>query len=174
MKRGIIIIALLALCIIGCSPLRHIQPPAPVFTTLHDSTGTHIIESIDITPDTTIFHIPAQKAERDTPRDSSHLENDFAASNAWINADGTLHHDLSTKEQDLDVPFDRVDKKKEVVNTERVEVPVPYPEPYPVEVEVPAKLNKWQVFRMTTGDIALSALALYLLILALRKFILKR
>ena len=169
----ILMIMLLPGIVIGCSPLRHIKAPAPVFTTLHDSTDTHIKESLDIVPDTTTFHIPAQKSERDTPRDSSHLENDFAESNAWINEDGTLHHDLSTKEQDVDVPFDRADKTKEVTKKERIEVPGPYPEPYPVEVEVPAKLTKWQSFSIVFGRICLLLVLLLVGFWAVKKFILK-
>lgn len=49
--------------------------------------------------DTVRIEIPLQRAERNTLGKVSKLENDFAFSNAWINPDGSLHHDLSTKPQ---------------------------------------------------------------------------
>ena len=164
---------LLLLAMAACSPKLAPQP-RPVFTQLKDSSWTKQKLSINVTIDTTSFNLPAQRSERDTPCDSSYLENDFAESHAWINADGTLHHDLSTKDKDVPVPVQKVEKESETEHNNIKEVPVPYPEPYPVEVEVPAKLNRWQQFRMTAGDILLIVAAIYLIIIAVKKFILKR
>lgn len=77
--------------------------------------------------DTTFVEIPAQTAERTTPDSTSHLENDFAVSDAKINSDGTLSHSLKTKPQKKPVPVDReIERRDSVVYVDRlVKVPVP-------------------------------------------------
>lgn len=47
--------------------------------------------------DTFFMEVPPQLAERTTADSSSHLENDYALSDARILADGTLYHSLETK-----------------------------------------------------------------------------
>ena len=95
-------------------------------------------------PDTVYIEIPAQAVERTTRDSTSHLENDYATSEARINADGTLYHDLKTKPQKKAVetlkPVERNDstiyryKDRTVVET--------------VEVEVERELSWWQQFRL--------------------------
>lgn len=92
--------------------------------------------------DTVTVEIPAQTAERTTPDSTSHLENDFAVSDARINPDGTLFHNLETKPRKMDVPFDKPIEKTET-NAERIrEIEKPIPVRVPVEVE--RKLTAWQ------------------------------
>ncbi len=47
--------------------------------------------------DTFFMEVPAQSAERTTADSTSHLENDYAVSDARINPDGSLYHSLETK-----------------------------------------------------------------------------
>ena len=47
--------------------------------------------------DTLFLEVPRQAAERTTADSTSHLENDYALSDARIMADGTLFHSLETK-----------------------------------------------------------------------------
>lgn len=47
--------------------------------------------------DTFFMEVPPQSAERTTADSTSHLENDYAVSDACIMADGTLYHSLETK-----------------------------------------------------------------------------
>lgn len=47
--------------------------------------------------DTLFLEVPHQAAERTTADSTSHLENDYALSDARIMADGTLFHSLETK-----------------------------------------------------------------------------
>lgn len=54
------------------------------------------------------IEVPAQVAEHVTPEDSSHLENDYAVSEAKVDSNGLLHHRLWTKPQ-------RVETEAEVV-----------------------------------------------------------
>lgn len=90
--------------------------------------------------------IPAQTAENVTIDNKSHLETDFAESDAWINEDGSLGHRLENKPQskpaDAYVPV--TDTHTNQASENIVEVPVPYPEPYPVETE----LTKWQKIKI--------------------------
>ena len=55
--------------------------------------------------DTVGVEIPVIIERNVTPDDSSHLENAFAVSDAYVK-DGLLHHSLSTKPQTIDVPVD--------------------------------------------------------------------
>lgn len=76
---------------------------------------THQQDSVDVkvrietvyVPDTVFVEIPAQKAERTTADSTSHLENDYAVSDARINEDGTLSHSLETKPQQKPVEFQK-------------------------------------------------------------------
>lgn len=67
----------------------------------------------------------------ETADSTSHLENDYATSDARINPDGTLYHDLKTKPQKKPVKFEKpverkdstIYKTKTVTETEIVKVP---------------------------------------------------
>lgn len=174
-ERGIIptviLFILILISVVSCSP--KFTPPRPVFTQLQDSSWTKQAISVKVTIDTASIRLPQQHSERDTPCDSSYLENDFAESHAWINPDGTLHHDLSTKDTDVNVPVTKVEKETDTEHSTIKEVPVPYPEPYPVEVKVPAELSPWQNFRMVLGTIVFFATLLILAAWAVKKFVLK-
>ena len=86
---------------------------------------------IEYVPDTVFIEIPAQTSERETADSTSHLENDYATSDARINPDGTLYHDLKTKPQKKPVKFEKpverkdstIYKTKTVTETEIVKVP---------------------------------------------------
>lgn len=70
-------------------------------------------ERIVYVPDTVYIEIPAQQAERTTPDSVSKLENDYAKSEARINADGTLFHNLLTKPQKKPAVVQKPVKTKE-------------------------------------------------------------
>lgn len=100
-----------ALCVLitlicGCHPCRNLTQERNV----HDSVRIETNTVIAYVPDTVFIEIPAQTAERTTADSTSHLENDYATSDARINADGTLFHALKTKPQEKPVEV----KKKEV------------------------------------------------------------
>lgn len=73
-----------------------------------DSVRVDVRYQTIIVPDTVFVEIPPQIAERTTADSTSHLENDYATSDARINPDGTLFHQLATKPQKKPV---KVDKK---------------------------------------------------------------
>lgn len=90
--------------------------------------------------DTTYLEIPLQSAEKTVQDSASHLENEYATSDARINADGSLFHSLQTKPQKKAVPTEReVERKDSIVYVDKeVEVPVP----------VEKELTKWQSFKI--------------------------
>ncbi len=67
--------------------------------TKRDSIQIEYRERTVYVPDTVYVEIPVQTAERTTQDSLSHLENDYATSDARINQDGTLYHSLMTKPQ---------------------------------------------------------------------------
>lgn len=133
MKRTIFILA--AVLLLGsCCPCRHLTTT----TNRQDSTRIEVRTNTIYVPDTVFIEIPAQTAERTTADSTSHLENDYATSDAKINSDGTLFHDLKTKPQQKPVPTQKqVEQKDSIV----------YQAKYidkEVLVEVERKLSWWE------------------------------
>lgn len=95
-KLLLAVIAVVISLLWGCCPCRHITTD----TRQMDSTEVKVRTKTIYIPDTVLIPIPAQQAERTTFDRSSHLENDFAESDARINDDGSLFHNLLTKPQD--------------------------------------------------------------------------
>ena len=124
----------------GCSPGKHLAKTQQQ----QDSTRVEVRKEIVYVPDTVYLEIPAQTAERTTRDSTSHLENDYATSDARINTDGSLYHDLKTKPQEIpkevQTPVERNDsivykyKDRTVYET--------------VEVEVERELTWWQKTQM--------------------------
>lgn len=121
----------------------------------NDSLRIEYRERIVLVPDTVFVEIPAQTAERMTGDSLSHLENDYAESNARINPDGSLFHDLKTKPQAKPVPIrkeihqrDSIERGYRAITKTSVET---------VEVEKP--LTAWQKFRLDGFWALLAAVA---------------
>lgn len=78
--------------LIGCCPCRKLG------TTSKDSVRVDVVERVEYVTDTIEVEIPLQKESviRDT---TSHLENDYAMSDATILPDGRLLHSLETRPQ---------------------------------------------------------------------------
>ena len=90
---GIILIVMLIVLLIGCAPNRMLQTAS-----VADSTNVKVIHLIDQVKDTVYVDIP-QIIERNVTRDTtSHIENEYAKSDAMID-DGLLWHTLETKPQ---------------------------------------------------------------------------
>lgn len=151
MSRNSILFVLIAFLLCSCGAGRHL----PIQTEQKDSIRTVVREVTRYIRDTVIMEIPAQSAENTTRDTSSHLETDYAESDARIDPDGILHHTLRNKEQDKPVPVDvPVTQKDSIV----------YRDKYVYEtVEVPRELTSWQKWQMRSFWILLSAVAAYLL-----------
>lgn len=140
MKKSLVtIITLSALVLLmGCCPCRKLTYSGS--GTRLDSTIIEYRERIVIVPDTVYLDIPRQTAERTITDSVSHLENDYALSDARINADGTLFHDLKTKPQKMPVEFQKpVERRDSIVYRERVRT-----ETVTKTVEVPRQLTWFQ------------------------------
>lgn len=101
---------------------------------LKDSTSVVVRTKTVFVPDTVFLEIPAQTAERTTMDSVSHLENEYAESDARINQDGSLFHDLRTKPQQKPIQIEKpIEYRDSIVymNSEKI---------VPVEKE----LTKWQ------------------------------
>jgi len=97
--------------------------------------------------DTVPFYIPVEK-QTSVGEDSSHLETDFATSDAFVDSLGKLHHSLENKSQKIDIPVEGTALVSDTSHYEsHAKVDSIYvPQPYPVEVEKP--LTGWQKFQM--------------------------
>ncbi|MDO4163947.1 MAG: hypothetical protein Q4D56_06120 [Bacteroides sp.] len=120
-----LIFTLAVSCLVcGCGTQRKLPT-----TTIQETTNSNVEVKYEkvFVHDTTYIEIPAQTAERTTRDSTSHLENDFAVSDAKINPDGSLFHELKTKPQKKPVPVDKeIERRDSVVYVDRhVEVPVP-------------------------------------------------
>ena len=151
----------------SCGSGKHL----PAQTEHRDSVRVEVREVTKFIRDTVWMQIPIQSAEntiRDTTRDtSSHLETDFAESDARINPDGTLHHSLRNKEQEKPVPVDVPTTQKDSIV---------YRDKFIYEtIEVERDLTGWQKWQMRSFWILLSIMTVYVLrkpLLALaRRFI---
>lgn len=80
-----------------------------------DSVQIKVETRIEYVPDTVYIEIPAQTAERETADSTSHLENDYATSDARINPDGSLFHNLKTKPQKKPVEFEKPVERKDSI-----------------------------------------------------------
>lgn len=129
---NISLLLLIALLLTACGT------PRKLTTTQQDSTRIEIRENTVYVRDTVFIEIPAQTAERMTQDSTSHLENDYALSDARINPDGSLYHDLKTKPQEKPVPFDKpVERKDSIIyRTQYID--------REVTVEVERELSWWE------------------------------
>lgn len=139
----------------------------PVQTERQDSIRVEVREKTVYIRDTVLVEIPVQSAENTTRDTSSHLETDYAESDARINPDGTLYHSLRNKPHKQPVPVDVPQTQKDSIV---------YRDRYISEtIEVPRDLTAWQKWQMRSFWILLSVVAVYILrrpLLALaRRFI---
>lgn len=142
---------LMSFLLISCGATKNIPPPNP---SVKDSLRVITkVETVFI-KDTVLVPVPSQEVRNNTNESSSHLETDFAESDASVDSDGILHHTLRNKDVDVPVATETpVHHKDSIVFRDREEeVPVPYP----VEVEVPRELSWFQKTQMIGFWIALA------------------
>lgn len=151
MKQTLTLILALAL-LTGCKTTKPTaSPPLPIVP-IETNTNTKIVHTETI--DTVFIEIPAQSAERTTPETTSHLETDYAESDARINEDGTLSHTLNNKPTKHPVP---VNNSTDTIYIEKaVEIPVPVEVP----VQVERQLTRWEKTRLNTWGWLATALAM--------------
>ena len=150
-----LIITAIALC--GCRSTKNLSAEYIE----HESERTEVRTETIYVPDTVYVEIPAQTAERTTVDSLSHLENDYATSDARINPDGTLFHSLATKPQKKPVVFQKpVERKDSIVYVEKVVIE---------EVEKEKPLSRWEKFKLDYGGYSMLSLLLVLSMLVLAR-----
>jgi len=162
LPTAVLVIIILILSV-SCSP----RVTERITTITKDTTIVQIRERI--IHDTAYVEIPVIIERNVTKDDSSHLENRFAVSDAWIQ-DGLLHHSLLTKPQTIDVPVD-IPVSDTTTTHEHFEQTDSSGTQY---VEVEKKLTAWQRFRMNVGGYTLFALLLLVGIWIFKKYYLRR
>ena len=149
-----VLLAILGQLFVGCSP--RITPPAEI----RDSVRVEIRERP--VHDTAYVDVPLIKEVNVTRDTSSHLENEYAMSDASI-SNGTLRHSLETRPHKIAAPVTitvhdtlTVEKKAETIIK---------------EVNV---LTKWQGFQIILGRILGGLFLLIILMLAVRAFLIRK
>lgn len=151
MRIQFLITLIIAFLLCSCGAGKQL----PVQTEQKDSVRVEVREVTKYIRDTAFIPIPAQSAENTTRDTSSHLETDYAESDARINPDGSLYHSLRNKEQEKPVPVDVPQTQKDSIV---------YKDRYVYdEVEVPCELTSWQKWQMRSFWILLSAVTVYVL-----------
>lgn len=113
--KHLLYILFIAALLTGCATPRKITSTDS--QQQRDSVRIEYRERTVLVPDTVLVEIPAQTAERTTPDSLSHLENDYAESTARINQDGSLYHDLKTKQQMKPVKTNKEIQQRDSVRT---------------------------------------------------------
>ena len=149
-----VLLAILGQLFVGCSP--RITPPAEI----RDSVRVEIRERP--VHDTAYVDVPLIKEVNVTRDTSSHLENEYAMSDASI-SNGTLRHSLETRPHKIAAPVTitvhdtlTVEKKAETIIK---------------EVNV---LSKWQGFQIILGRVLGGLFLLIILIVVARAFLMRR
>lgn len=105
MRLITLLMAVAAFSLAGCRSSKSLTTQSQEYR--RDSVRVEYRERTVFVPDTVYFEIPRQIAERTAADSTSHLENDYASSDARLNPDGTLTHTLNTKPQFKPVPTER-------------------------------------------------------------------
>ena len=146
MRNALILLAVLLLA--SCGTARQ-----TLSTETRDSIRVDVRTEYAERIDTVYIELPRQ-AERVVTRDtSSHLENDFAASDAGIDSLGFLHHSLETKRQRLPVPVKSTVERKDSIIFRDKEVYVDKP------VYVERQMTAWQQIRLKSWWLLLGWIA---------------
>lgn len=103
--KKIVIFLMVIFTLISCRSSKSLITQTQEYK--RDSVRVEYRERTVFVPDTVFVEIPAQKTERTTRDSISHLENDYAVTDARINSDGTLTHTLNSKPQAKPVPIKR-------------------------------------------------------------------
>lgn len=142
-----LLVSVLTLCMsAGCRSKKDIAPDIPLVVTDSNSVRTEYVETLRIDTVTVYVEVPAETAREVVSDSISHLETNYASSDAWINPDGTLGHSIANKKQSIPVDVPVVGKDTQTTTmSERIKE-IPIPTPYKVEVE--RNFTKWETFRL--------------------------
>lgn len=130
MKKSLPVILAVALLLSGCKATHGVI--------VEEHEKVRIIDHTELVPVSVKFDIPEVRLERTVRDSSSHLETDFAESDARINSDGSLFHSIKDKPQTLDIPAEVEVQYRDSIVYKEIEVPIP----------VEKELTRWQQFKL--------------------------
>ena len=139
--RGMVVM-LMVLAAWGCRAVRYV----PVES--RDSVRVEVRERTVRLRDTVWMEIPVLVERRETRDSVSHLENDYAVSDARVDEEGRLFHDLRTKAGRLPVVTEPEVNVRDTTVWRARAVMVPYP--------VERELTGWARWQMEAGGFALA------------------
>lgn len=146
MKWGVLVVSIVLLVFSSCRTGRQV-------VVVEGKDSIRIEERLRYVPvvDTFFMEVPAQSAERTTVDSTSHLENDYAVSEARIMADGSLFHSLETKPRTDTLAREvGVQVRESIVYREKVV-------PQPVPIEKP--MGWFTQMRLWLGNLMLALIA---------------
>ncbi len=148
MKKLLFLIAV-SQALTSCCPCRELS------STTADSVRIETVVRTEFVKDTVYIDVP-KEVVREIAADSSHLETEFARSDARILTDGQLFHSLENKAQKRPVEVDsRVEYRDSIVWKERAVKEI---------VEVEKQLTAWQRFQMTGFWVFVTAIVVAILL----------
>lgn len=118
-----------------CTQRRAVESSTTITEKDTSKVDVRVEKVIEYQIDTVFVEVPAQMAERTTQDSISHLENDYATSDARINSDGSLFHNLNTKPQKKPIEYQKPIERKDSIRTEYKYIEVEKEKKIPVEVE---------------------------------------
>ena len=126
----------------------------PIIYQTTDSTRIEVRERIVKVRDTIFVPVPEQSTTQIVRDSISHLETDFAISDARIMPDGSLSHSLKNKTQNILFETENEIHYRDSIVEKEKEVPVPVP--------VEKKLTWWGKIKQLLGGIAIGAIIIYI------------
>lgn len=152
-KIQLVALAIFAVLVASCGSSRH----AATSIETHDSTKVEVrterIEHID----TIYIELPRQVERIVTQDTTSRLENDYAVSEARVEA-GMLHHTLETKAAKVPVPAKAtIEKMYGITTISKAKV-----EKEKEKVYIEKELTAWQRFKMRGFWVLLAAMACWI------------
>lgn len=138
----------------ACCPCRHIA------TSTADSIRIETHTRTEYVSDTVFIEVPAETTSQTVAEDYSHLETQFAVSDARIEPDGRLFHSLQNKQQNAPVAVETpVIYRDSIVYRNRTVNNI---------VEVKQPLTTWQRFQLS-GFWVLAAVAMCIIAFYIKK-----
>lgn len=137
---AIICMILIALLCCSCRSTKTSVVEVVVNDTIRETSTV-----VEYVPDTIYIEVPAEEKERTTKDSVSHLETSYAESNARINKDGTLYHDLSNKsgERPFEVKTKVITQTRNLVINNKKEKTITIEKKLPLMKRMAVKFFPW-------------------------------
>lgn len=115
---------LFSLLLTSCSMIKEV-PVQTIEKIIYRDSLVHIKDSIFV-------YLPIEEKTNISKRDSSHLETSVAISNAWIDNNGELNHNLKNKDKPIKTPIDTILVTQTIEVIKETEKPIYYEKTIPI------------------------------------------